>query len=240
MDLSSITAEQYEALLERLRALSDSKYKEFNSKIVPDMGESLGVRSPEIKKAAKGLMKNPDLPNIVKRLHEGSLYEEKQLEGALIPYLHFDGTEQMLEEIRRYIGRINNWALCDGFVVAVRPLVKKNRELFYEQAKKYTYSDNPWEIRFGLILMNGYFNTSEYMDEIFPLLERIKSGHYYVKMGIAWLVSTLYVHDNARVYGFLKNTSLDNWCVNKSIQKTIESYRVSDEEKKAVRELKRK
>lgn len=239
MEITQLNQKNHGEFLDLLKSCSDEKYKVFNSRVIPGIGESLGIRSPELKKVAKELKKHPDLQSVVGLLHKGSLYEEKALEGSVIPYLPYENVEQMFEQIGAYIGRIDNWALCDGFVVALRPLVKKHPELFYERAKRYTASDNPWEKRLGLILMNGYFNSAGYLDEIFGIIEAIDTDHYYVNMGIAWLVSTLYLSDREKVSRFLEKTSMNSWCVNKAIQKITESLRVSEEEKKTVRALKR-
>ena len=59
-------------------------------------------------------------------------------------------------------------------------------------------------------------------------------------MMIAWFFATALAkqYDSAEV--FIENNSLDIWTHNKAIQKAVESYRISDEQKAYLRSLKRR
>jgi possible DNA alkylation repair enzyme len=59
-------------------------------------------------------------------------------------------------------------------------------------------------------------------------------------MAKAWLLSVCYIKFRDKTYKFLEKTSLDDWTVNKSIQKVRESLRVTKEEKEKILVLKRK
>ncbi|MDP4146297.1 MAG: DNA alkylation repair protein [Bacillota bacterium] len=229
----------YTNILDLLNKNSDESYKAFNKKIIPDMGEAFGVRTPILRNICQGILKNKNLNEIITELHKGKMFEEKLLEGMLIGSMKFQDSNEMVIAIDNYITRIDNWALCDSFVSSLKKLVIKNKELFYYKINDYVKSVNPWEIRFGLILLNGYFKDKDYVTHILDIISTIDNNHYYVKMGEAWLLSTIYLSDSERVIEFLQSTTIDNWCVNKAIQKIIESKRVSKEEKEFIRTLKR-
>jgi len=59
-------------------------------------------------------------------------------------------------------------------------------------------------------------------------------------MSIAWLISILYIKNKTIVIDYLENNNLDTWTYNKSIQKIIESKRVSNQEKELLKKKKRK
>lgn len=62
---------------------------------------------------------------------------------------------------------------------------------------------------------------------------------YYVQMAVAWAVSVCYVKYPKQTHEFLKESQMDVFTHNKSIQKICESFRVTKEQKSAVRKLKR-
>jgi 3-methyladenine DNA glycosylase AlkD len=53
-------------------------------------------------------------------------------------------------------------------------------------------------------------------------------------MAIAWLLAESFIKQKEKVIEYLKNNKLDNFTHNKAIQKIIDSYRVSQEEKEFV------
>ena len=99
---------------------------------------------------------------------------------------------------------------------------------------------NPWEQRFIFVMLLAYYVEEKYLKDIFKICEKIKSDEYYVNMAKAWLLSVCYVKFKNETYNFLEKTNLDDWTVNKSIQKVRESLRVTKEEKEKILVLKRK
>ena len=110
---------------------------------------------------------------------------------------------------------------------------------YFEFFTKEIDVNQPFQIRVSLMILNAHYINYEYIDRIFKYVNTIKSNHYYVKMGIAWLISTCYIKYKNKTLEYLKNAKLDDFTYNKSLQKIIESKRVSNEEKCALRQLKR-
>ena len=73
------------------------------------------------------------------------------------------------------------------------------------------------------------------------MLDGLNAEKYYAQMGIAWAVATIMgkYPEMGLKYLQSKYCHLNKATYNKAIQKTIESYRVSDDMKNAVRKLKR-
>lgn len=228
----------YHKLKDLLEKFGEREYAEFNRRITPNMEESYGVRMPILRKIANNIGKSSELSAIYRCLSIKNTHDEKLLQGMLLPKFKFLTEEEMMNTIDEYILRINNWALCDSFISSLRPIVVKNKETFLNKVGGYIESSNPWKIRFGLILLNNYYCEGQYLEIIFQRASSVKSEHYYVKMAIAWLISTCYATDKGKTIKFLSDRNIDKWCTNKAIQKIIESHRVPREEKEMVKKLK--
>lgn len=239
-DLVSIkwSKDNYFEFKNLLYSYKDPKYKEFNEKIIPNIGNSIGVRMPTLRNISKNLSKNNDLVNFYNFLEEGDTYEEKIIQGMILPYLPYEIENNIFNNIDMYILRINNWALCDSFVVSLKNSVNKNKEGFFLRSKKYIRSNNPWEIRFGLVLLNNYFTDRKYIEEIFLMTRYIKNNQYYVTMAIAWLISTCYFVDKVLTLNFIKEGKLTEEITKKTIQKILESKKLSDSDKNEIKEVK--
>ena len=68
----------------------------------------------------------------------------------------------------------------------------------------------------------------------------IKSDKYYINMMLAWYFATALAKQWEAVIPFIENGLLSDWVHNKTIQKAIESYRITPEQKKYLRALRRK
>ena len=145
--------------------------------------------------------------------------------------------EEIKKYIESYIPKINNWALCDVFCAGLKITSKYEKEM-WQFIQKYLKSDKEFEIRFGVVIILDYYIKEEYLEEIFKIIEKIENDGYYVKMAIAWLLSKCLVYFYEETVEFLTKTKLDKFTKNKSIQKAIESYRISDIRKKELRNLK--
>lgn len=238
MEKMYLDSQNYEEFIYYLVSIGEEEYRDFCSKITPDLGSAIGIRMPILKNIGKKLSKNSNIEEMIELLNREDYYEVKLLQGMLIGKLD-PGNVNIFTYIDEYILRINNWALCDSFISSLRQLVLKNKEEFYRRVKLNIQSENPWEVRFGLIILNCYFNSEKYIDDILSYVIEAERDHYYVKMGIAWLISTIYFTDKTKVKSFLQTTHMDKWCVNKSIQKICESLKASGEEKIDLKKLKR-
>lgn len=227
---------KYNEFLSELYSLQDLKYKEFHSKII--MSDKLiGVRTFELKRIAKTIARSNYDEFFKENRHE--FYEENMVYGLVLGYLKLD-YEDLKFYIESFIPYINNWAVCDMTVSNLKKYVKnKNKDSIFEDIKRYIKDPNPWINRFGYVMLLEYFIEEKYINEIFELCKKYKD-EYYVKMAIAWLISFCYIKYKGRTLTFLKNSNLDDWTYNKSIQKIIESNRVGIEDKNMLRKMRRK
>ena len=227
---------KYNEFLSELYNLQDLKYKEFHSKII--MSDKLiGVRTFELRRMAKTISRSNYDEFFKENKHE--LNEENMVHGLVLGYLKLDYEDLKIYN-ESFIPYINNWAVCDMTVSNLKKYVKnKNKDSIFNDIKRYIKDFNPWINRFGYVMLLEYFIEEKYIDEIFKLCENYRD-EYYVKMAIAWLISFCYIKYKGRTLTFLKNSNLDDWTYNKSIQKIIESNRVGVEDKNMLRKMRRK
>jgi 3-methyladenine DNA glycosylase AlkD len=171
-------------------------------------------------------------------LEDITLYEEKVIQGLIIGMakLSVNETQKYLE---KFIPKIDSWAVCDVVCSSLK-IANKNQKEMWDFLEKYIKSNEEFEIRFAVVMYLDYYLNEEYIDRVIKNISKIKSNKYYVQMAIAWLVSVSYIKQKEKTLEYLKNNKLYDFTHNKAIQKIIESYRVSKEEKEFVRTLKRK
>jgi hypothetical protein len=70
------------------------------------------------------------------------------------------------------------------------------------------------------------------------MVAEVRSEEYYVNMMRAWYFATALAKQYDAIISYVEDKRLDDWTHNKTIQKSIESYRISDEQKVYLRSLK--
>lgn len=161
------------------------------------------------------------------------------LQGLIIGYSKITFKEK-LEYIKIFVPRIDSWAISDTFVPTLK-IKQKELEEYWKFILLYTKSKKEYEVRFSIISMLDYFITEEYVDEVIKNLDKINHEGYYVKMGVAWTLAEIGIKFNNKAMKYLEGkNNLDKFTFNKTLQKMIESYRISDSQKDILRKMKRK
>lgn len=225
---------------EKIRAkffeLQDKKFRDFSSSLCSTSDyEMIGVRTPQIKSLAKEFSKE----NIGEILEYDDIkyYEDMLLRGFIIGVSKIS-VEDTFRYLQEFIPKIDNWAVCDSTCASLK-ITKKHMDEMWKFLQKYIKSDYEYEKRFAIVMYLDYFIDDKYIKKIFSQIEQICDDRYYVKMAVAWFLATAYAKFPVYTMDFLKKTNIDNWTYNKAIQKMIESYRVSDEDKMVLRKMKR-
>lgn len=132
-------------------------YQTFTSSLIPGCNNIIGVRQPALKKYAKQLVKEND--DFRKLLTEPDLYyEETLLRGYIIGM----GTAKekdfgkALEDLKKFVPLIDNWAVNDGFCVEFR-IMDKYRQEFLPFLEKCILSEAEFEARAGLIMLLDHY-----------------------------------------------------------------------------------
>ena len=117
---------------------------------------------------------------------------------------------------------------------------KKHKKELLKPVKKWIASDKTSTVRFGIkMLMEHYLD--EDFDPAYPkMVAKVRSEEYYIRMMIAWFFATALAKQYDAVIPFIEQQKLDLWTHNKTIQKAIESYRITPEQKEYLRSLRLK
>lgn len=216
---------------ERLFLLQDIKYKDFTSKLIPNISPEtiIGVRTPDIRKLVKELKGYSqsfisDLPH--------KYYEENNLHGLII--CNITDYNELIKALSDFLPYVDNWATCD----LLNPkLFKKHPPELINQIKTWINSNSTYHIRFAIgILLRHYLD--EFFDiEYLSLVSNIKTEEYYVKMMIAWYFAEALVKQYDFALPYIKEYKLDKFTHQKAIQKAIDSYRISPEQKEFLKTL---
>ena len=83
-----------------------------------------------------------------------------------------------------------------------------------------------------------HFLDANFDTKYADMVAEVRSEEYYVKMMIAWYFATALAKQYELVLPYLEHKRLDTWAHNKAIQKSIESYRINDEQKAYLKTLK--
>lgn len=221
----------------QLQEMADEKYREFHGKLIPGVDTIFyGVRVPALRKLAKQLVKG-DWRGFVERTKDSDIYEMNMLCGMVTALAKCE-FEEKLEYVKKFIPCINNWAVCD-IVCGDMKDVKKNQKRMYEFIQPFFSSEEEYEVRFAVVILMQYFLTEEYIQDVLKIYDGIRHEGYYVKMAVAWGISLCFIKYRDITLRYLSSCSLDDFTYNKSIQKMIESFRVSDEDKQMLRKMKR-
>ena len=221
----------------KLLELSDQKYREFHKNLCPGTENIIGIRVPILRKYAQELYKEKDWKQTIEEI-DNQYYEEIMLQGMLIGQAKNENINTILKYMEEYVPKIDNWAICDTFCAGLK-ITKKYKKEMWNFIQKYLKSDKEFEIRFAIVMILDYYIDKGYLQKDFEIFNKIKHDGYYVKMSVAWAISICLIKFYDETVKYLNKANLDNWTYNKAIQKAIESYRISDEQKDFLRKLKK-
>lgn len=220
----------------QLFAMQDPQYRQFHCKLMPTVKQEtvIGIRTPELRKFAKAFSKTPEAAVFLEILPH-KYYEENNLHGFLIESMR--GYDQTIVALDAFLPYVDNWATCD----LMRPKIfQKHLPELLEQIKKWIASDHTYTIRFGIEMLMTFYLDDQFEPEYLEWAAHVRSEEYYVNMMIAWYFATALAKQYKAALPYLEKNRLAPWTHNKTIQKAVESYRITDDAKTYLRSLKQK
>lgn len=225
-----------EKIKEKLIAMQDKKYKEFHKGLCPGTENIIGIRVPILRNYAKELLKQYDWKTLIKNI-DNEYYEEIMLQGMVIG-LAKDDFNSITQEIKKFVPKIDNWAVCDTFCAGLK-ITKKHKKEMWNFIQKYINSKKEFEVRFSVVMILDFYIEDEYLEKIFGIFDSIKREEYYIQMAVAWAISICLIKYYDKTLNYLKYAKLDKFTYNKALQKAIESYRITKEQKQTLRDMKK-
>lgn len=221
-------------ILNRLFELQDTAYRDFQSKLVPNIASDtiIGVRTPELRKLAKELYKREEVSGFLNALPH-KYFDENQLHAFIISLdKDFESTLDAVEEFLPYV---DNWATCDQLSPKI---FKKNKSELLKRIEGWIESGKTYTVRFGIKMLMEHFLNEDFKLEYPERIAGIESGEYYVNMMIAWYFATALAKQYEKTIPFIERKILPVWTHNKAIQKSVESRRITPERKEYLKSLK--
>ena len=218
----------------RLFALADPVYRDFQCRLTPSITKErvIGVRTPALRALARELRGTDEAAAFLRALpHE--YYDENNLHGYLISEL--GDYDEAVAAVDAFLPQVDNWATCDGLSPRV---FRKHRAELWNKIPEWLASDRTYTERFGIGMLMNHFLDADFRPEALTRAAVLRSDEYYVNMMIAWFFATALAKQWDAALPYLTQRRLDRWCHNKTIQKAVESYRITDEQKAYLRTLK--
>lgn len=214
--------------------LQDEKYREFSCGLMPtvDPERVIGVRTPDLRKLAKKLAKKPDIDVFLHSLPH-QYYEEDNLHGFIIEGMK--DYETCVQAMDAFLPYIDNWATCD----LISPKVfKKHLPELLDKIRGWIASDRVYTVRFGIGMLMSFYLDDAFEPKYLEMVSSIRSEEYYINMMIAWYFATALAKQYDAAVLYIEKKKLEAWTHNKAIQKSVESRRITEEQKNYLRSLK--
>ena len=223
-----------EEIREELFGLRDIKYRDFQVKLIPgtDPDDMIGVRTPELRKLAKQYVKADGIDEFLDDLPH-KYFDENQLQAFIISGMK--DYDLCMEKLCQFLPYVDNWATCDQMSPKI---FKKHKEELLKKIDEWIVSDKTYTVRFAIGMLMEHFLDDDFDMKYPEMVAKVRTDEYYINMMIAWYFATALAKQYDSIIPFIENKKLDVWTHNKAIQKSIESYRITPEQKEYLKSLK--
>lgn len=224
-------------LLDEIRrelfGLQDVKYRDFQGKLLPtvDPERIIGVRTPELRKLAKQMAKREDIHLFLQALPH-DYFDENQLHAFILSEMK--DFPDCLKAVSEFLPFVDNWATCDQLSPKV---FRKHLPELLAEIRRWLGSGETYAVRFGIGMLMEHYLGEAFEREYPEMVAAVNSEEYYVRMMAAWYFATALAKQYEAALPYLEERRLDPWTHNKTIQKAIESYRITPEQKEYLRSL---
>ena len=221
---------------ERLFTFQDTDYKAFNKTLLPTVDEHtmIGIRMPVLKKFAKEFFRTePECVADFMNSLPHQYFEENNLHAFFIE--NISDFDTAIKETERFLPFIDNWATCDSFAPRI---FKKYPDAVYQKILQWIQSDHPYTVRYAIGLLLSNYLDEQFRPEMLELVSNVRSSEYYIDMMIAWYFSFALIKQYDKAIPYIEKKILDPFTHRKTIQKAVESRRISVEIKAYLKTLK--
>ena len=217
-----------------LKNLQDAGYRSMQVTIIPNIDPDtiIGVRTPALRQFAKELSKRDDISSFLEDLPH-KFFEENQLHAFILSGMK--DAVKCIEHVDAFLPYVDNWATCDQMSPKI---FRKHKDLLLTHIIEWIDSEKTYTVRFGVGMLMEHFLDDDF-DPLYPeMVAKLRSEEYYVNMMIAWYFATALAKQYESILPFIEEKRLDDWTHNKAIQKSLESRRITEEQKLYLKSLK--
>ena len=221
----------HDKIISDLFSMRDERFAKFNAKLLPpDVAQYvIGIKTPILRKYAKNIS-NSD--NFLQSLPH-KYFEENQIHAFILSNIR--DFETCVNLVNEFLPYVNNWATCDQLIPKT---FAKNIDKLFPWVQKWIKSKHTYTSRFAIGLLMRFYLGNTFNRKYANMVLNIQSDEYYVNMMRAWYFATALAKNWDDIIDIIENKKLDSWTHNKTIQKSIESFRISNEQKKYLMKLK--
>lgn len=225
-----------QTIVQRLFALQDTGYRDFQAKLMPtvDPETVIGVRTPELRKLARQLRGTPEAAAFLSALPH-TYYEENNLHGMLI--CDRKDYAETIAALDAFLPFVDNWATCD---LMAPKAFRAHPGALPGDIRRWLDSGRCYTVRFGVGMLLKYYLDEEFQPEHLNWVSAVCCEEYYVNMMVAWYFATALSKQYDAVFPWIAEGRLPRWVHNRTIQKAVESYRITPEQKDVLRTLRQK
>lgn len=204
---------------EFIKQNQDISLANFNRKLIKTKYIIKGVKIPVLRKFLKTIIKNDKL------IHQFFNSDFDFFEECLLYALILNQSIIDYQYLDKYLDLIDNWAMCD---------ILKIKNIDRSFLLKQLNSNEIYRIRFAIITML-YFDINISNTE---LILTIKNDDYYIKMAIAWYLTTAISLDFDKYIKYFSLEYLDKETFKMAIRKGLDSYKINKTQKDYLKGLK--
>lgn len=221
-------------ILQELLLMQDDRYRDFQSSLIPTVAKEriIGVRTPKLRAFAKRLRGSPEAEAFLRVLPH-DCFEENQLHAFLIEEIRDYTT--CISALNAFLPHVDNWATCDMMSPKV---LGRHSEALRREITHWLASPHPYTVRYAIGMLMRWYLDAHFSNADLQAVASTESGNYYVKMMIAWYFATALAKQYDAAILYLQMPQLPPWTHNKTIQKALESNRITAEQKQYLRTLK--
>ncbi len=223
-----------QSIRNQLLTLQDPHYREFQCRLIPTVPADLiiGIRIPVLRSYAKTMFKESGSLAFLQMLPH-RYYDENNLHAFLLEQL--PDYNECIRSLDAFLPYVDNWSTCDS----MKPKVfRKHLPELIQKIPEWLNDSHPYTVRFGIEMLMNYYLGEGFRSDYADLVSAVQSSEYYVNMMIAWYFATALAKNYDQTILYIEENRLTPFVHNKSIQKALESYRVTAEHKDYLRTLK--
>ena len=217
----------FENLREKLFELQDEEFKNFQAKLLPtvDKEKIIGVRTPELKKFAKEFFTEETTEIFLNDLPH-KYFEENFIHVVLLCEMKDFGS--CLQGVKSFLPYVDNWAICDSLVPKI---FSKHTEELETEIESWLKSNATYTVRFAILMLMKFYLDKNFNKKYLTWVATVRQNDYYVEMMAAWYFAEALIKQYNTAIIFLQENLLSASVHRKTIQKAVESRRISEDKK---------
>ena len=136
-----------------------------------------------------------------------------------------------------FLPYIDNWANCDSLIPKI---FAKHTEELEGEINIWLKSNSEYTLRFAILMLMKFYLGKNFDKKYLQMVAEVKNKNYYVETMQAWYFAEAIIkqYDSAIIY--LQEKILSPDVHKKTIQKAVESFRISEDKKIYLKTLRRK